>query len=68
MGKQSVSAWTDASGKSFPEYLNFSRDGDEAVIIMREAPFLAMNGNTASVRMPWAEFVAMCGAVVAAAQ
>lgn len=62
--KTLLSAWTDASGKSYPEYLNFSLDGDEVVVTMREAPFTGAsghlaNGNTASIRMPIGSFWVM---------
>jgi hypothetical protein len=61
--KKELAAYTAPEG-SFPPYVNFSYDEetDEAVITLREPPFIGgegnhlINGNTASMRMPIGEF------------
>jgi hypothetical protein len=64
-----VAAWT-APAAPYPEYLNFSRDGDEVVVTLREEPCVGkyghtVNGNLASVRVPIAAMAAMCSQMVA---
>lgn len=61
---KTLAAWTEESGKSYPEYLNFSLDGDDVVVTLRETPYIAengtpCNGNTASVRLPAGKFWVM---------
>lgn len=59
-----LAAWTEESCKSYPEYLNFSQDGGDVVVTLRETPYIAdngtpCNGNTASIRVPAAKFLFM---------
>lgn len=63
---KSLAAFTAPTGDGYPPYLNFSLDGDEVVVILREPPFIGehgflVNGNTASMRMPFEDFVNLVG-------
>lgn len=62
--RKNIAAWT-APSCPYPPYVSINRDGDEVEITVRSPVIGGLHeGVTATVRLPWIDYIAMFNPVV----